>query len=47
MDDERIKETPEESRQATKVPTSMRYVLAIGTIGVVVAFVIVYLATVG
>lgn len=47
MVDERITENPTESRQATKTPTSMRYVLAVGIIGVVVAFVIAYFAVLG
>jgi len=44
MTDERIKETPTESRQATKTPLAMRYVLGLGIAGVVIAFVIAYVA---
>jgi hypothetical protein len=44
MNDERIKETPRESRQATKTPTQMRYVLGLGIAGVVIGFIIAYLA---
>lgn len=44
MNDERIEETPRESRQATKTPTQMRYVLGIGIAGVVIGFIIAYLA---
>ncbi len=44
MDDERIRETPQESRQATKVPTQMRWVLGLGIAGVVAAFAIAYFA---
>ena len=44
MTDEPIKETPTESRQATKTPRSMTLVLTFGIVGVVVAFVIAYVA---
>ncbi|MGH7002766.1 MAG: hypothetical protein ACREIP_02340 [Alphaproteobacteria bacterium] len=47
MSDDRIKETPTEGRQATKTPMAMRYVLGVGIVGVVVAFVIAYLAVTG
>ena len=47
MSDEPIRETPTESRQATKTPRSMRYVLVLGMAGVVIAFVIAYLAVGG
>jgi hypothetical protein len=47
MPDDEIKETPRESRQATKTPTQMRYVLGLGIAGVVVAFVIAYFAVFG
>ncbi len=44
MTEERIKETPTESRQATKTPRAMTLVLSLGIAGVVVAFVIAYVA---
>ncbi len=44
MTDGPIRETPAESRQATKTPRSMRYVLVLGIAGVVIAFVIAYVA---
>ena len=47
MNDDRIRETPTESRQATKTPMAMRYVLGIGLAGVVLAFVIAYFAVTG
>jgi len=47
MTSEPIHETPAESRQATKTPRSMRYVLVLGMAGVVIAFVIAFLAVGG
>jgi hypothetical protein len=47
MDDKRIEESPDESRQATKTPRRMTLVLSLGIAGVVIAFVIVYLAVLG
>ena len=44
MDDAPIKETPVESRQATKTPRSMTLVLSLGIVGVVVAFIVAYVA---
>jgi len=44
MTEERIKESPTESRQATKTPRSMTLVLTIGIAGVVIAFLIAYFA---
>ena len=46
MTEERIKETPRESRQATKVPTQMTWVLGLGIAGVVIGFVIAYFAVI-
>lgn len=43
MAEERIRETPDESRQAVK-GHGVRYVLAFGLGGAVIAMVIVYLA---
>ena len=47
MDDERIRENPDESRQATKTPRAMTLVLGFGIAGVVVAFAIAYFAVLG
>lgn len=47
MNDERIKESPDESRQATKTPKEMTLVLGLGIAGVVVAFAIAYFAILG
>ncbi len=47
MTEERIKETPRESRQATKTPKEMTLVLGLGIAGVVVAFAIAYFAILG
>jgi hypothetical protein len=47
MDDERIRENPDESRQATKTPKEMTLVLGLGIAGVVIAFAIAYFAILG
>jgi hypothetical protein len=47
MDDERITESPDESRQATKTPRQMTLVLSLGIAGVVVAFAIAYFVILG
>jgi hypothetical protein len=47
MDDERIRENPDESRQATKTPRAMTLVLGLGIAGVIIAFAIAYFAILG
>ena len=47
MADERIRESPDESRQATKTPKEMTLVLGLGIAGVVIAFAIAYFAILG
>lgn len=47
MNDERIRENPDESRQATKTPKEMTLVLGLGIAGVVIGFAIAYFAIFG